>query len=72
MEAESLSTKIPEEKTNTCSASKIEDTRCWWQDEGTQRRTGERIMERGKWEGWRESGWERKKSIEGQKSERKR
>lgn len=40
---ESLSTKIPEEKTNTCSASKMEDTRCWRQDEGSGKRTRERI-----------------------------
>lgn len=42
---ESLSTKIPEEKTNTCSASKIEDTRCWWQDKGRWRRTTENVVD---------------------------
>lgn len=29
---ESFSTRIPEEKTSTCSESKMEETRCWWCD----------------------------------------
>ena len=43
---ESLSTRIPEEKTNTCSASKIEDTRCWWRDGEDRKHRGEKKGER--------------------------
>lgn len=57
---ESLSTKIPEEKTNTCSASKIEDTRCWWQDKGRWRRTTENVVDVVK-----KKKWENKKEKEG-------
>lgn len=57
---ESLSTKIPEEKTNTCSASKIEDTRCWWQDKGGWRRTTENVVDVVK-----KKKWENKKEKEG-------
>lgn len=45
---ESHSTKIPEEKTNTCSASKIEETRCWWREGSDER---DRPRER-----WRKTG----------------
>lgn len=64
---ESLSTKIPEEKTNTCSASKIEDTRCWWQDKGRGRRTTKKREEGKTWvtDVVKMKKWENKKEKEG-------